>query len=45
MSVEDDEASPAGAECVEDTLRAIIDKVLAVASTLTDEKASMDCVA
>ena len=45
VSVEDDKASPAGAESVEDTLRATIDKVMAVASTLTDEKASTDCVA
>jgi hypothetical protein len=41
MSVEDDEASTAGAESVQDTLRATIDKVMAVALTRSGEKTSV----
>jgi hypothetical protein len=38
-------ASPAGADSVQDTLRATIDKVMAVASTQSEEKTSVGSVA
>jgi hypothetical protein len=41
MSVEDDEASTAGAESVQDSLRATIDKVMAVALTQSGVKTSV----
>jgi AI-2E family transporter len=40
MSVEDDEASTAGAESVQDSLRATVDKIMAVASTQSGVKTS-----
>ena len=41
MSVEDDEASTAGAESVQDSLRATVDKVMAVALTQSGVKTSV----
>ena len=41
MSVEDDEVSTAGAESVQDSLSATIDKVMAVALTQNGEKTSV----
>jgi predicted PurR-regulated permease PerM len=41
MSVEDDEASTAGAESVQDSLRATVDKIMAVALTRSGVKASV----
>jgi hypothetical protein len=40
MSVEDDEASTAGAEPVQDSLRATVDKIMAVALTQRGVKTS-----
>jgi hypothetical protein len=40
MSVEDDETSTAGAESVRDSLRATVDKIMAVASTQSGVKTS-----
>jgi len=41
MSVEDDEASTAGVESVQDSVRATVDKIMAVASTQRGEKTSV----
>jgi hypothetical protein len=40
MSVDDDEASISGTECVQDSLRATIDKVMAIASKQSEDKSS-----
>jgi hypothetical protein len=40
MSVEDDEASTAGAESVQDSVRATVDKIMAVALTQSGVKTS-----
>jgi len=41
MSVDDDEASTSNAESVQDSLRATVDKVMAIASTQSEEKTSV----
>jgi hypothetical protein len=41
MSVEDDEASTAGVESVQDSVRATVDKIMAVALTQSGVKTSV----